>query len=257
LIRNAVVFHSEGSWGVTFTTRALSAIESLLSERVKTHRWLHYQAKVVAFKNAFSYCVNSRGLDPLDFRADKYVSETSYLDDGWLLARLGELTGNEGVAVEWARNAILRRTNSARSLWKRPDEFRVISREVAKGTRSLEKANEELPVLNHLWKDLRALDEALNEHATDVRFLVYSTKMKPFTATTYGRDSEQQILERSTMNPVLLTEESKLVDSLRAVVNADPWFGVTVVGEPGRIRSGHDEFVSSFREAARTILTTA
>jgi HD superfamily phosphohydrolase len=55
LAREAHLVNDDGKWRVLFTTRALSAIEALLGERCKTHRWIHYQQKVVALKNAFRH----------------------------------------------------------------------------------------------------------------------------------------------------------------------------------------------------------
>ncbi|MBI3268928.1 MAG: HD domain-containing protein [Planctomycetes bacterium] len=234
LTRHAMLNRRGDRWRMLFTTRAVSAIESLLVERCKTYRWIHYKPKVVAFKNAFRHCLASVPFDPARWHADRYVQACGYLDDAHVMGLLGEVNAVAPIHAQRARDAILRRANTARPLWKRRDEFRRISGLVAAklGDIGLRLFDPKFPVLNILattW--VAPLEGALNQGGPrDVYYLVSKTHLEPFEPRSRGsRIGSYEVLGHQRLDPILLTDESRMVKSLRDVMMAEAEIGVTVL----------------------------
>lgn len=246
LIRAAVLVDHDDQWRVLFTTHALSSIEGLLTERVKVHRWIHYQPKVVAFKNAVRICIEhvvaDRGLD--SWHASTYVDHPGYLDDGWLINEINALPAGGSRKLEWARAAMLQRVSTARPLWKRGDEFRHLSDDVAETRDTFRRLNRpHYPILNRLGHVLEELEDRLNDGRRETEYLLWKTPLRPFETltSTHGNDTpelegtpigRQRVLEHRTLSPVLLTDISKVVESLWSVHVAEPAYGVTLLGDP-------------------------
>lgn len=139
--------------------QALSAIEALLVERYKVHKWMHYFHTVCAFKAITSYVVRTlfawqggpleSGLDEeerkeLDYKrlhVELYCNkEGATLDDGWLfgwferaLAILEEKKkSKEGLAWEGERlrlmlRTVLHRESCFQELWELPSQYAALN----------------------------------------------------------------------------------------------------------------------------------
>lgn len=268
LSRHAVLYETRADgnvpqWRVFFTTRAESAVESLLLERVKTHRWIHYKPKVVAFKNAFRLCARYITDDSRVFHARKYATSRGYLDDAWLWCKMCRVSvARRPSHVKEAHAAVVWRKNTARPLWKRREEFRRLSAEAVKGRDLLlEKFDEKFPALNLLaWLSKRRLAEfekRLNDGISEPhQFLIYAPKFTPFTPSAGGTDriGSYQILSHKDGVPLFLTAESRLVQSLRDVVRAEPAFFVTVIVQEREPRGCPAWMLKRFVEVASDML---
>ncbi len=71
--------------------------------------------------------------------------------------------------VAFARDAVLWQSETAHPLWKRRDEFRRLSGEVAKGQGQLEELEKTGLALNKLANDVDEIKRRLN-HAIDAQF---------------------------------------------------------------------------------------
>ena len=220
---------------LSFTTKALSAIESLLVERYKTYRWIHYHPKVVCFKNSFRYCFSSvvtrRSLSR--WHCCNYVTENGFLDDSQVWGKISALQSSRDVRVQRAARALLYREQSAWPLWKRREEFRRLSQRAADAHPQLQaRERPDDPVLNLIWK-VQGLEDALNQpRRRDAHFLVYSTRFDPFKPSPCGEGiGTYRVLTDRDRQPRLLTQESELIKALIPVTKAEPGFGVTVVGD--------------------------
>lgn len=256
LTHHATLCRDGDTWRVFFTTRAISAVESLLVERVKTYRWIHYKPKVVAFKNAFRHCFDSLEHQPTDWHADKYVDDRGYLDDGRALDRIGSMPlAGRPPHVLFAREAVIRRTAMARPLWKRRDEYRELSKRVAAGAAQREAVDKESPILNKLYPpEPKELEDRLNDGLKgDIRYLVAGTKLAPFEPSRYDDTiGTYKVIHHATKAAVLLTEESRLVQSLSNVVKNEAAITVTVLGDPDGNRQS--ELLDRFVTVARSLL---
>lgn len=254
LTHHATLCRDEDEWRIFFTTRAVSAVESLLVERVKTYRWIHYKPKIVAFKNAFRHCFEALENQPSDWHASRYVDDRGYLDDARAMERIGSMSlTNHTADVAFAREALIRRTGMARPLWKRRDEYRELSKTVAAGNGALDAADKASPVLNRLSP--KELEDRLNDGLKDgVRFLVAGTSLAPFESSRFEETiGTYKVIHHATGERVLLTHESKLVQSLADVVKNEAAVTITVIGDPARRRQG--ELVKWFVDVARSLLS--
>lgn len=259
LTRHAVIVkQDERKWRVLFTTRAVSAIESLLVERCNTYRWIHYHHKVAAFANAFRHALTHINPAIEQFRADNYVDKKGYLDDSKLFAMLGSLTdGPEHVAC--ARDAILWRSKTAHPLWKRRDEFRRLSGEVAEGKGELEEFEKTGLALNKLANDVQEVEQKLNEGLDDsIRFLASKLQLDPFESSKFDDHiGKYMIVEHRSGRIMPITQESRMIRSLNEVVKGEPAFAVSVVASDENFKKRHEELIESFRQVARQMLVEA
>ena len=257
LARDARLVDDDGTWRVLFTTRSLNAIEGLLGERCKTHRWIHYQQKVVALKNAFRHAFEALNVDPKSWHASRYVSGAGYLDDGRVLQMLGEIDAAKLPPHQAAaREAILLRRPTARALWKRQDEFRALNDRVATGTVLDGARSSGEFVLNRLALDIAMLEARLNDGMDDkVRFLAFKTKLAAFEASKHARNiGTYRIVEYHSGAVRKLTYESKFVEVLEQVMRAESAIGITVVGATNEIDARMKELTDRFADVARKIL---
>ncbi|KAA0254719.1 MAG: HD domain-containing protein [Acidobacteria bacterium] len=243
LEQSTVLHKHNGHWKVFFTTRAVNAVESLLVERFKTYRWLHYHPKVVAFKNAFRHCFRNLGIEPGDWHASHYVHANGYLDDAFVKRLIAEKAASppHKTHVGRARQAILFRTNDARSLWKRRDDYRALSLRFANQLPD-PPAEEELKALYlNGYKSARtSIEASMNaglpqELRDQLRIVVTALDFKAFDNSRWGTNiGEFHILKHSdpAASPLRLTTESRLVRNLLDAASAEPGLGVTVIGDP-------------------------
>jgi len=257
LTRHAVIVKQDGNkWRVLFTTRAVSAIEGLLVERCNTYRWIHHHHKVAAFANAFRHALTNLNPAIELFKADRYVDGNGYLEDARLIALLGALTDvPEHVAC--ARGAILWRSKTVHPLWKRRDEFRRLSAEVAKGSAALEAADSgEKMVLNSLDNDVGELEAKLNEGLDDsVRFLASKLKFYPFESSKFDDlTGKYMIVEHRSQLIISITQESRMIRSLFEVVQCEPAFAVSVLASEENFVKKRDDLRNRFKQVARQML---
>lgn len=233
-------------WRVLFTTRAVHAIESLLFERYKLYRWIHYHPKVVAYKNALRHCFGALALRAEEIHARTYVTKDGYLDDAWLRARLAaldpeRLTDSEGAA----RSALLFRSRDARSLWKRRDEYRALNKRIEErvspstGLGAVIK-DKPVPILYHYLPQVVGLETQLNLAAAEARvksrFSVSGLGFKLFEPTPMTNWVAAFHLAKHSdpTKKICLTDESQLIDALGRNIHGEPSIGVTVLGDPDR-----------------------
>lgn len=291
LCRHAVLWEDKGlktgkRWRVSFTTRAESAVESLLVQRVNTYRWIHYKPKVVAFKNAFRHCLAHLKLEATVWHAKQYESAQGYLDDAWVWSRLGSLPKELPEHVAFARDALLRRADTVRPLWKRRDGFSRLSTDIAEMTEEsifFGALSKKTPALNFFARGgvdkLPELEQRLNKNLSEsglgdrCHFLIFQQTFKPFSAlerqSAGDADSYQgykdehdkvgsyHLVRYSDGEPVRLTESSPMVRCLRDVVRAEPSFGVTLIVPPGVDKATLDSLRKTFKATAADLLTEA
>jgi hypothetical protein len=236
LSRHATLYKLDAEWKVFFTTRAVSAVESLLVERCKTHRWIHFKPKVVSFKNAFRHCVSYLKIAADEWHADRYVHGQGYLDDSYVFSKICALKDDLPEHVHFAKSAIIHRANTAVPFWKRRDEFQRLSNSVAEGESELTAANRDFPVLNQLGDEVGYLEEKLNQKLSDEQI------------------SQYRIVSHRDWKVIHLTEESRMVQSLRDVIKAEPAFGVTVLGEHDEVERQRKSLEDCFITVARNLL---
>jgi len=253
LEQSTILHKHNGQWKIFFTTRAINAVESLLIERFKTYRWLHYHPKVVAFKNAFRHCFRNLGVAPDDWHASKYVHAKGYLDDAFVRGLIAERATSPPYPahVDRARKAILFRTNDARSLWKRRDDYRALSIRFAEQQPD-PPAERELKALylNGYKSATTSIEEGMNAGVPaalrdELRILVTPLNFKAFDDSRWGSNiGEFHILKDNDLaaSPLRLTTESRLVRSLLDAASAEPGLGVTVIGDPEK---KHQELLES------------
>lgn len=262
LIRCACLIKDEQKWRVYFTTKAISAIESILFERYKTYRWIHFHSKVVALKNAFRHCIEKLSLPLKVWHSNNYYcSDKGFLDDAFVLRAISETKPTSQDHAN-ARDALLLRKKTAVPLWKRGDDFREISKSVAAGKEEWKTLDEkDKPILNHpmITKDIKRLEILLNhEERNDLYYLIFETKIDPFTLSPYSspdkKISQYKIIKYHDKKPIptLLTTESIFVQSLFSVVEKEPKIAVTVL--TSKPNSVLDSAKNDFIDAARIAL---
>lgn len=254
---STVLAREDDSWRVRYTTRAIHAIESLLVERFKTYRWIHYHPKVVAYKNAFRLTFSDGLLpDPSRWHAKNYCTTDGFLDDAALRSLLASTRPPTEIAAH-ARQALLFRTNDARSLWKRRDDYVTLANAVAASLGpAAVAANSKEPCLNQLKKKADALEGKLNDACRrgglSSSFALFSLKFSPFEEARFdSRIGDMEVLKHSDLQTkVLLTSESHIVLSLKEAAEREPALGVTVIGDPHK--QENDSLRQLFvREAAK------
>jgi HD superfamily phosphohydrolase len=255
---STVLTGEDDAWRVRYTTRAIHAIESLLVERFKTYRWIHFHPKVVAYKNAFRLAfIDGLSMDLDHWHARNYRTENGFLDDAAVRELMAKANPAEGSAAAYARKALLFRTNDARSLWKRRDDYVSLSNTIAKSIGApAQDSNAKEPCLNRLKKKADVLEvrlsEACQKQAMPARLALFSLKFTPFEVARWDEHiGDMQVLKHSDLRTkVLLTSESHIVLSLKEAAEREPALGVSVIGDAER---KHDEKLRELfvKEAAK------
>lgn len=251
LVRDARLVRIEPAWRVLFSTHAISTIESMLVERCKTHKWVHYHPMVVNLKNVFRVCIDALEKPPEYWHATRYARDDGYLDDAEVFKAIGAMEPRKAW-MGLARGTVLRREKHVVSLWKLRDEYRALA--VAAAPPNPDKVADPVARMFNLSKDVQGLEDALNTEAMklegleSVRFLVAKTSLKPF------EQSGSLVVAHRDGRPINITDESALVKSLQDVVGREPPFGVTVVGPREVLLARKADLQEVFVAAARGIL---
>jgi len=124
---------------------------------------------------------------------------------------------------------------------------------VADGSAELVAADRASPVLNKLSP--KELEEGLNDGLPDsLRFLVAATSLSAFEPSRFREKiGTYKVIHHKTGDAVLLTDESKLVQSLAEVVNNEPAITVTVIADADG--EGQEKLEDRFVSVARSILS--
>lgn len=260
IIESATLYQENdtANYRVLFTTRALSAIESLLMERFNTYRWIHHHHKVVALKHAFSLCfqdaIHRNLLKRTMFDAKHYVTAQEILDDAVVVSAFRRLEDSP------FKDELLSRRKASRSLWKRRDEFLHVCHLVADGQSQLEESNKNSPILNRLEaKDVQEFQNSLNEASLkeDLLFCVSWIGISPYTTVRFDQQvGTMELLDHQEQTQrILLTKMSPLIRALRGVASREPRIGVTVFGadDGARRERGCEIFVATARRLIPTL----
>jgi HD superfamily phosphohydrolase len=261
LIRNACLIEIDSKWRIYFTTRAISSLESLLVERYKTHRWIHYHPKVTALKNAFRHCVSSLKWSSERWHCNNYVRNNGFFDDAMLLDAIWRSKSSH-LDVQNARKAVLMRRRTAWPLWKRRDEFRTLSEQVAGGRPEWRELDRSVRLLNRLAPEVVTFEDILNtDPPNGLHFLVSKTQLTPYELVRVSQTEQQgiskyMVIEHKSRKHNVLTRESRLVESLYRTVEEEPGIAVTVLNEDTRNESDvRSYFIEKARQAVREIVT--
>lgn len=261
-VRHSILYKEQsGKWRIIITTRALSAVESLLFERWRIYRLIHFKPKVLAFCNAFRHVMrewarSEQRLGKERFKkwtkwwhAKNYVTGGGYLDDGSLLARVHEF-GSRDPAVVNAKNAFVFRKNSARPIWKQRDDLLFFTRRIAREAgRTSDKSLSPAQILSNAFlfhpekpemrvdRRLQLIEEEVNKRLfvnekewRGFRVVLAHTPFKPYEpAESAWSWAEPNILLQNTGDIRPLTELSGVSASLKTISDDEPSFTVTLI----------------------------
>lgn len=199
-------------WRLAFSHKALGSMETLLFDRYRTHTWIHFHHRTMAFKAAARVAIagllRNQVILPSDFRPERMP----LCDDVWLwsLLRNADVTFTPDEAV--AREAILcRKKQGMALLWKNRTEY-----ERHFGKLLAQRANVDLKREYEEWVSKRL----------GVRTLAARPRFQPL-------DSEPAALvDESGMRttPKTLHEGSALVRALPDIWASEPQVFVVFLG---------------------------
>jgi len=264
IMHNLFIIKSRDDFLPAPHVRALSAVDSIISERYKLHQWVYFHHVVVLLdelvRRVTKFFMDSdkslKGF--LHFR--NYIHDAQVFDDTFLLQffRNKCVDPNTDAPIKNYLQAICRRENLPVSLWKDLLSFRRINFTMAEYIRTLSAGRESIPYPLNMLIELK--DDELRdlENAISLYFASKGKEEKVILATKIFspyRPGGIRILDRNG-SPSELKSVSLLVEGIMNYWHISPQVYVFIVGEKARIKADQKAYESLFIEGVKTWLDT-
>jgi HD superfamily phosphohydrolase len=209
----------ELGWRLTYSHKALGSIESLLLDRYRTHRWIHFHHQVVAMKTAVRELIGKLLKDGAitkeSFPIDR-PNEMALRDDVWLWTLLRSCDSfKSDPTLKAAQDFAVYRDKSVVPLWKHRDAYnRWVT--ACLNAAALEIFPQEK--LDRRYEELLSERLGLKAAVFQLRFHPVGIDTVPLTSEDGARDAGS-----------LLTS-SRLIASLDEIWARDPQFYIVIFG---------------------------